>query len=72
MAHANEVEAHQPGRMGQELRNGTQAKIVLTEIGPVQTEVPVTGMAFDPVFVRKRQRGLDGIDQIVLSLSRAV
>ena len=42
------------------------------EIGPVQIEVPRDRDAsFDPVMVRKRQRRLDGIDEIVLSLPRA-
>ena len=43
---------------------------MLTEIGPVQIEVPRDRDAsFDPVIVRKRQRRLDGIDEIVLSLT---
>jgi transposase-like protein len=45
---------------------------VLTEIGPVQIEVPRDRDArFYPVIVRRRQRGLDGINEIVLSLPRA-
>jgi transposase-like protein len=43
---------------------------VLTEIGPVQIEVPRdTDSSFDPTIVRKRQRRLSGVDEIVLSLS---
>jgi transposase-like protein len=49
---------------------------VLTEIGPVEIEVPRDGDAsFSPTIVRKRQRrldgidGIDGIDEIVLSLT---
>jgi transposase-like protein len=43
---------------------------VLTEIGPVQIEVPRdTESSFDPQIVRKRQRRLTGVDEIVLSLS---
>lgn len=54
-------------------RNGTSAMTVLTEIGPVQIEVPRDPDAsFEPVIVRKRQRRLDGIDEIVLSLTPAV
>jgi transposase-like protein len=46
------------------------AKTVLTEIGPVQIEVPRDRDAnFSPMIVRKRQRRLDGIDEIVLSLT---
>jgi putative transposase len=58
------------GRNGQNSRNGTRAKTVLTEVGPVEIEVPRDrDGSFDPVIVRKRQRRLDGIDQLVLSLT---
>lgn len=62
---------HDPvGRNGGNSRNGTRSKTVLTEVGPVQIEVPRDrDGSFDPVIVRKRQRRLDGIDQIVLSLT---
>lgn len=62
---------HDPaGRDGANSRNGTRSKTVLTEIGPVEIEVPRDRDAsFDPVIVRKRQRRLDGIDEIVLSLT---
>jgi transposase-like protein len=44
--------------------------MVLTEIGPVEIEVPRDRDAsLNPVIVRKRQRRLDGIDEIVLSLT---
>jgi putative transposase len=57
-------------RDGRNSRNGTRTKTVLTEIGPVQIEVPRDRDAsFEPVIVRKRQRRLDGIDEIVLSLT---
>ncbi|WP_418000807.1 transposase [Kocuria flava] len=50
--------------------NGTRSKTVLTEIGPVEIEVPRDREgSFEPVIVPKRKRRLDGIDQIVLSLS---
>lgn len=62
---------HDPvGRTGGNSRNGTRSKTVLTEIGPVQIEVPRdTDSSFDPQIVRKRQRRLTGVDEIVLSLS---
>jgi putative transposase len=62
---------HDPvGQAGGNSRNGTRAKTVLTEIGPVQIEVPRDRDGrFEPVIVRKRQRRLDGIDQLVLSLT---
>ena len=51
-------------------RNGTRPKTVLTEIGPVEIEVPRDrDGTFEPEIVRKRQRRLTGVDQIVLSLS---
>ena len=52
------------------MRNGTRSKTVLTEIGQVEIEVPRDrDGSFEPVIVPKRKRRLDGIDQIVLSLS---
>src|SRR5215208_3021699 len=51
-------------------RNGTRAKTVLTDVGPVEVRVPrdVAG-TFEPQIVRKRQRRLTGVDDLVLSLS---
>jgi putative transposase len=62
---------HDPaGRNGGNSRNGTRSKTVLTDVGPVELEVPRDrDGSFEPVIVRKRQRRLDGIDQIVLSLT---
>jgi transposase-like protein len=58
------------GRDGGNSRNGTRPKTVLTEIGPVQIEVPRDrDGSFEPQLVGKRQRRLSGIDEIVLSLS---
>ena len=58
------------GRDGGNSRNGRRAKTVLTEIGPVTIEVPRgTESTFEPQIVKKRQRRLTGIDEIVLSLS---
>jgi transposase-like protein len=51
------------------MRNGTRSKTVLTEIGPVEIEVPRDrDGSFEPVIVPKRKRRLDGIGQIVCSL----
>ena len=62
---------HDPvGRDGGNSRNGTRTKTVLTEIGPVQIEVPRDrDGTFEPAVVKKRQRRLSGIDEIVLSLA---
>jgi len=55
---------------GENAHNGTRAKTVLTEIGAVQIDVPRDrDGSFQPKIVRKRQRRLDGIDEIVLSLT---
>ncbi len=55
---------------GVNARNGTRAKTVLTEVGPVEIQVPRDrDGSFEPKIVRKRQRRLDGIDEIVLSLT---
>jgi transposase-like protein len=56
--------------LGSNMRNGLRTKTVLTEIGPVQIEVPRDRDGwFEPVIVPKRKRRLDGIDEIVLSLT---
>lgn len=62
---------HDPaGRDGGNSRNGTRAKTVLTEAGPVEIEVPRDrDGSFEPKIVRKRQRRLGGVDGIVLSLT---
>jgi putative transposase len=62
---------HDPvGRNRGNSRNGIRSKTVLTEIGPVEIEVPRDrDGSFEPHLVRKRQRRLDGIDAIVLSLT---
>jgi transposase-like protein len=55
---------------GTNMRNGLRTKTVLTEIGPVEIEVPRDrDGTFEPVIVPKRRRRLEGIDQIVLSLT---
>ena len=46
------------GRGSGNSRNGTRAKTVLTEIGPVEVEVPRdTNSSFEPKIVKKYQRG---------------
>ena len=62
---------HDPmGRNGGNSRNGTRTKTVFTEIGPVDIEVPRDrDGSFAPTIVRKRQRRLDGVGEIVLSLT---
>src|SRR3954451_14890350 len=62
---------HDPvGRNSGNSRNGVRAKTVLTEIGTVEIEVPRdTDAFFTPQIVKKRQRRLTGVDEIVLSLT---
>jgi putative transposase len=62
---------HDPvGRNLGNSRNGVRSKTVLTEIGPVEIEVPRDiDASFDPQIVKKRQRRLSGVDEIVLSLT---
>ena len=51
-------------------RNGTRSKTVITDIGPIELEVPRDRAGtFEPVIVPKRKRRLSGVDQMVLSLS---
>jgi putative transposase len=61
---------HDPGgRDGGNSRNGRRAKTVLTEVGPVQIDVPRDRDAsFAPAIVPKRQRRLTGVDDLVISL----
>mgnify|MGYP000336023935 CR=1 FL=1 len=58
------------GRGSGNSRNGTRSKTVFTEIGQVDLDVPRdTNSTFEPQIVKKRQRRLTGIDEIVLSLT---
>jgi putative transposase len=57
------------GRNGANSRNGTRSKTVLTDVGPVELEVPRDRDAsFEPRIVRKRQRRLGGVEDLVVSL----
>src|SRR3954469_25279271 len=50
------------GRDGGNSRNGYRAKTVLTEVGPVQVDVPRDrDCSFEPKIVAKRKRRLSGI-----------
>jgi len=61
---------HEPaGKDGGNSRNGKRAKTVLTDVGPVQIEVPRDrDGSFEPRIVRKRQRRLSGVEDLVVSL----
>jgi transposase-like protein len=58
------------GRDGGNSRNGHRSKTVLTEVGPVEIDVPRDRDAtFEPKIVAKRKRRLSGVDELVISLS---
>jgi putative transposase len=51
-------------------RNGVRSKTVLTEIGEVEIDVPRDrDGSFEPQIVKKRQRRLVGVDELVISLA---
>ncbi|GAA2536283.1 IS256 family transposase [Winogradskya humida] len=58
------------GNNGLNSRNGARAKTVLTEVGPVEITVPRDREgSFEPQIVKKRQRRLSGVEDMVISLS---
>jgi len=58
------------GRNHGNSRNGTRSKQVITDVGPVEVEVPRDrDGSFEPKTVRKNQRRLDGVDSMVISLT---
>jgi putative transposase len=58
------------GRNTGNSRNGTRPKTVLTEVGEVELEVPRDrDGSFEPKIVRKRQRRMSGVDELVISLA---
>jgi putative transposase len=63
-------EKHQAGDGSGNVRNGTRAKTVISgSSGPVEIDVPRDRAGtFEPQIVRKRQRRLGEVDEMVLSL----
>jgi putative transposase len=58
------------GPDGRNSRNGHRSKTVLTEVRPMQIDVPRDrDGSFEPKIVAKRKRRLSGIDELVISLS---
>jgi putative transposase len=58
------------GRNSGNSRNGTRSKTVITEVGPVDIDVPRDrDSTFEPATVKKRQRRLNGVDSMVISLT---
>ncbi|MET9335990.1 transposase [Streptomyces cellulosae] len=64
-------ERHDPaGKDGGNSRNGKRSKTVLTEVGPVEIAVPRDrDGSFEPKIVKKRQKRLTGVDEMVISLA---
>jgi putative transposase len=62
---------HDPaGRGSGNSRNGSRAKTVLTDVGPVEVSVPRDrNGSFEPKIVGKRQKRLTGVDEMVISLA---
>ncbi|WP_033230457.1 IS256 family transposase, partial [Streptomyces graminis] len=62
---------HDPaGKNGGNSRNGTRGKTVLTDVGPVEIAVPRDREgSFEPKIVKKRQKRLSGVDEMVISLA---
>lgn len=62
---------HDPaGKNSGNSRNGTRAKTVLTDVGPVEITVPRDREgSFEPKIVKKRQKRLSGVDEMVISLA---
>ncbi|WP_419196580.1 IS256 family transposase [Actinacidiphila glaucinigra] len=62
---------HDPAGAGSgNSRNGVRSKTVLTDVGPVEIAVPRDREgSCEPQIVKKRQRRLSGVDEMVLSLS---
>lgn len=51
-------------------RNGSRSKTVITDVGPIEISVPRDrDGGFEPKIVRKRQRRLSGVDEMVISLA---
>lgn len=62
---------HDPtGRDNGNSRNGTRSKKVITEVGEIEIDTPRDRDAsFEPRTVKKRQRRLNGVDSMVISLT---
>ena len=68
--HLGYVKHDADGRDGGNSRNGRRSKTVLTEVGPVEIDVPRDrDGSFEPKIVPKRTRRLSGMDELVISLS---
>lgn len=64
-------ERHRPaGKDGSNPRNGKRSKTVLTDVGPVEITVPCDRDGFfESKIVKKRQKRLTRVDEMVISLA---
>ncbi|MGX1480886.1 UNVERIFIED_CONTAM: transposase-like protein [Streptomyces canus] len=61
---------HPAGKNGGNSRSGTRGRTVLTDVGPVEIAVPHDrDGTFEPKIVKKRQKRLSGVDEMVISLA---
>ena len=62
---------HDPAsKDGGNSRNGKRSKTVLTDVGPVEITVPRDrDGSFEPKIVKKREKRLTGVDEMVISLA---
>ena len=68
--HLGDGKHDRAGRNRGNSRNGKRGKTLLTEVGPVDIEVPRDrDGSFAPAIVRKRQRRLGGVEDLIVSLT---
>jgi transposase-like protein len=67
--HLGYEKGQRPAHAGGNHRNGTSAKIVLTEVGPIPLEVPRDRRGeFQPQIIPKHARRVEGFDETIVSL----
>jgi transposase-like protein len=63
------VKGQRPAHAGGNHRNGTSAKTVLTEVGPIPLEVPAIAEGeFQPQIIPKHARRVEGFSEAVVLL----
>jgi putative transposase len=67
--HLGYEKGQRPAHAGGNHRNGTSAKIVLTQVGPIPLEVPRDRRSeFQPQIIPKHARRVEGFDETIVSL----
>jgi putative transposase len=63
------VKGQRPAHAGGNHRNGTSAKTVLTEVGPIPLEVPAIAEGeLQPQIIPKHARRVEGFSEAIVSL----